>query len=90
MFFLPFKSEDGHLSLGYRDPTVGRLSAMQLLLRRGFVFLGAIGLLAAGVSVHFLVPLPEMGLLGSNFTRDGINTTFTPDQISSTLLVSVT
>uniref|UniRef100_H3DFK4 Multidrug and toxin extrusion protein n=1 Tax=Tetraodon nigroviridis TaxID=99883 RepID=H3DFK4_TETNG len=53
-----FKSEDGQLSVGYRDPSVGYLSTPQLVLRRGLVLLVVVGLLAAGVIVHFLVPLP--------------------------------
>lgn len=75
--------------MGFRNPSVGRLSTRQLLLRRGLALLGVVGLLAVGVSVHFLVPLPQTALLGSNFTLDGINTTFTPDHIFSTPLVSV-
>ncbi|CAG08937.1 unnamed protein product [Tetraodon nigroviridis] len=82
-------SEDGQLSVGYRDPSVGYLSTPQLVLRRGLVLLVVVGLLAAGVIVHFLVPLPEMVLSWSNVTGDGINTTFAPDQIYSTVLVSV-
>lgn len=88
-FFLPFKSEDGHPSVGYREPPIGYLSVPQLVLRRGLVFLGVVGLLAAGITVYFLVPLPEMMLSWSNVTGDGINTTFAPDQIYSTALVSV-
>lgn len=75
--------------MGFRDPTIGHLSAVQLLVRRGLALLVVVGLLAAGVSVYFLVPLKEMALSGSNFTLDGINTTFSPDQMYSTVLVSV-
>lgn len=42
----------------------------------------AVALLAVGAGVHFLVPLPE-----TNSTVDSINTTYTPDQIFSTMLV---
>uniref|UniRef100_A0AAV2J2I2 Multidrug and toxin extrusion protein n=1 Tax=Knipowitschia caucasica TaxID=637954 RepID=A0AAV2J2I2_KNICA len=37
----------------------GKLGIRQLLLRRGLVALGAVVVLALGVGVHFLVPLPE-------------------------------
>ncbi|KAM8903169.1 multidrug and toxin extrusion protein 1-like [Spinachia spinachia] len=48
----------------------GRLSTAQLVLRRGLILFAAVGLLAVGATVHFLVPRPQ-----SNFTLDLINTT---------------
>lgn len=59
-----------------------RLSITQLILRRGLIMFAAVALLAVGAGVHFLVPLPE-----TNSTVDSINTTYTPDQIFSTMLV---
>ncbi|XP_037327427.2 multidrug and toxin extrusion protein 1-like isoform X1 [Pungitius pungitius] len=60
----------------------GRLSTAQLILRRGLTALAAVGLLAVGATVHFLVPLPQ-----NNFTLDWINATHTPHQILSTATV---
>ncbi|XP_074535823.1 multidrug and toxin extrusion protein 1-like [Halichoeres trimaculatus] len=65
------------------------LSTTQLVIRRGLTVLAAVGLLAVGVCVHFLVPLPEIPQSASNFTLDLINTTFTPDHMLTTVLVSV-
>ncbi|XP_041796805.1 multidrug and toxin extrusion protein 1-like [Chelmon rostratus] len=65
----------------------GRLSTTQLILRRGLAMFAAVALLAVGVSVHFLVPLPETLRSEANLTSDWINTTYTPDQIFSTVLV---
>lgn len=92
-----FKSVDGYLSVGtdcHDGNTetrlkVGRLSTTQLILRRGLTMLMAVGLLAVGASVHFLVPLPETVPLEANLTLDWINTTYTPDQIFSTALVAI-
>ncbi|XP_020784411.2 multidrug and toxin extrusion protein 1-like [Boleophthalmus pectinirostris] len=53
----------------------GALSPGQLLLRRGLVALGAVAILALGVSVHFLVPLPESHSLQINSTLNQVNTT---------------
>lgn len=66
----------------------GRLSTKQLILRRGLTMLVAVGLLAVGTSVHFLVPLPVRPT-DANFTLDWINTTNIPDQSLATVLVSV-
>lgn len=63
------------------------LSTSQLILRRGLTVCAALALLAVGTTVHFLVPLPEILSLQTNFTTDWINTTFTPDHIFSTLMV---
>uniref|UniRef100_A0A4W6BV68 Multidrug and toxin extrusion protein n=1 Tax=Lates calcarifer TaxID=8187 RepID=A0A4W6BV68_LATCA len=65
----------------------GRLSTTQLILRRGLTMFAAVGLLAVGASVHFLVPLPETPPSEANHTMDWINTTYTPDQIFSTVLI---
>ncbi|KAK7883106.1 hypothetical protein WMY93_029280 [Mugilogobius chulae] len=66
-------------------PKKGRaLSTSQLLLRRGLVALGALVVLAVGISVHFLVPLPESQASQINSTLEWINTTE-----ASTLLFSV-
>ncbi|XP_042270166.1 multidrug and toxin extrusion protein 1-like isoform X1 [Thunnus albacares] len=64
-----------------------RLSITQLIFRRGLTMFAAVALLAVGVCVHFLVPLPETLSSEANFTMDWINTTYTPDQILSTALV---
>lgn len=53
----------------------GGLSSTQLLLRRGLVTLGAVALLAVGVTVRFLVPLPESRFPETNSTLDWSNTT---------------
>lgn len=63
------------------------LSTTQLMLRRGLIVFAAAALLAAGASVHFLVPLPEPHSSEANFTLSRINATnVTPDQIVSTAL----
>uniref|UniRef100_A0A3B4AGF4 Multidrug and toxin extrusion protein n=1 Tax=Periophthalmus magnuspinnatus TaxID=409849 RepID=A0A3B4AGF4_9GOBI len=53
----------------------GVLSPCQLLLRRGLVVLGAVAILAIGVSVRFLVPLPESQSSLINSTLNWVNTT---------------
>ncbi|XP_068441204.1 multidrug and toxin extrusion protein 1-like [Clinocottus analis] len=53
-----------------------RLSTTQLILRRGLIVFAAVALLAAGATVHFLVPLPETRPSEANFTLDWINTTY--------------
>ncbi|KAM8768697.1 multidrug and toxin extrusion protein 1-like [Acanthopagrus schlegelii] len=63
----------------------GRLSITQLILRRGLTMFAAVALLAVGASVHFLVPLPETSK--ANLTSEWINTTYSPDQIFSTVLL---
>uniref|UniRef100_A0A665TRR2 Multidrug and toxin extrusion protein n=1 Tax=Echeneis naucrates TaxID=173247 RepID=A0A665TRR2_ECHNA len=60
--------------------TGGRLSTTQLILRRGLTLFSAVALLVVGASVHFLVSLPD-NLSSENL----INTTYTPDQIISTV-----
>ncbi|GAA6225757.1 multidrug and toxin extrusion protein 1-like [Lates japonicus] len=75
---------DGHVVQQMRG---GRLSTTQLILRRGLTMFAAVGLLAVGASVHFLVPLPETPPSEANYTMDWINTTYTPDQIVSTVLI---
>lgn len=64
----------------------GHLSTTQLILRRGLTMFSALALLAVGAIVHFLVPLPETPLSEANVTMDMINTTYSPDQILTTLL----
>lgn len=54
------------------------LSSAQLLLRRGLVTLGAVVLLAVGVMVHVLVPLPVPRSMEANSTLDGGNATDVP------------
>ncbi|XP_030600748.1 multidrug and toxin extrusion protein 1-like [Archocentrus centrarchus] len=92
------KSGDGYMpvstkcqeSQGARvdqDLKISRLSTTQLILRRGLTMFAAVGLLAIGAGVHFLVPLPET--LPANFTLDWINSTDTPDQIFSSVLVTL-
>nr|XP_040031536.1 multidrug and toxin extrusion protein 1-like [Gasterosteus aculeatus aculeatus] len=67
----------------------GRLSTTQLVLRRGLTAFAAVGLLAVGATVHFLVPLPESQASEANFTLDWINTTYTPHPNLSTELVPI-
>lgn len=96
------KSVDGYMSVSTECPDgdtetqrghvvqqvkADRLSITQLIFRRGLTMFAAIALLAVGVCVHFLVPLPETLSSEANFTMDWINTTYTPDQILSTVLV---
>lgn len=64
------------------------LSNTQLILRRGLTMFVAVALLAVAVCVRFLVPLPENLSVQANFTMDGINTTYLPDVILSTVLSS--
>ncbi|XP_028275489.1 multidrug and toxin extrusion protein 1-like isoform X2 [Parambassis ranga] len=88
-------SVDGYLSVSSRDTSQdghavqrlngSRLSTTQLIIRRGLTVLAALALLALGVTVHVLVPLPQT--LSTNSTLDWINTTYTPDQIFSTVMV---
>uniref|UniRef100_G3PA46 Multidrug and toxin extrusion protein n=1 Tax=Gasterosteus aculeatus aculeatus TaxID=481459 RepID=G3PA46_GASAC len=59
----------------------GHLSTGQLILRRGLTAFAAVGLLAVGAAVHFLVPRQQ-----TNFTLDWNNTTHT-HQILSTAQV---
>ncbi|XP_065816369.1 solute carrier family 47 member 4 [Labrus bergylta] len=67
----------------------GHISTTQLILRRGLTMFAAVALLAVGACVHFLVPLPETPFTGGNSTLDLINATFIPDQMISTVLVSI-
>lgn len=78
-------TQGGHVAL--QQQTGGRLSATQLVLRRGLTVFAAVGLLAVGATVHFLVPLTEsLSAEANNNTMDWINTTHTPDQISTVLI----
>ncbi|XP_073342105.1 multidrug and toxin extrusion protein 1-like [Pagrus major] len=78
-------SAEGHETQGGQQLKGGHLSITQLILRRGLTMFAAVALLALGTSVHFLVPLPETS--EANFTSDWINTTYSPDQIFSTVLL---
>ncbi|XP_029964791.1 multidrug and toxin extrusion protein 1-like isoform X1 [Salarias fasciatus] len=69
-----------------QQPKGRRLSTTQLIVRRGLTMCAAVLLLAVGAAVHFLVPLPETPS-SSNFTLDQINTTYTPGQTLSTVLL---
>ncbi|XP_040902406.1 multidrug and toxin extrusion protein 1-like [Toxotes jaculatrix] len=80
------EAQGGH---GVQQVRGGHLSLTQLMLRRGLIMFAALALLAVGASVHFLVPLPETLPSEANFTMDWINTTYTPDQIFSTVLVPI-
>ncbi|CAN9510894.1 unnamed protein product [Ophioblennius macclurei] len=64
-----------------------RLSAAQLLVRRGLAAGVACVLLAVGAAVHFLVPLPKTTTTttppSGNATLQWINATRTPDHTSS-------
>lgn len=87
------EDHDGNVETLGRDmvqpPKGGRLSTTQLIVRRGLTMFAAFTLLAVGASVHFLVPLPETLHSQANFTLDWINTTYTPDQIFSTVLAPI-
>uniref|UniRef100_A0A3B4UBP1 Multidrug and toxin extrusion protein n=1 Tax=Seriola dumerili TaxID=41447 RepID=A0A3B4UBP1_SERDU len=78
------ETQDGHVVQQVKG---GRLSTTQLILRRGLTMFLAVGLLAVGASVHFLAPFPQTFSSEANFTKAWINTTYTPDQILSTVLV---
>uniref|UniRef100_A0A665TGY2 Multidrug and toxin extrusion protein n=1 Tax=Echeneis naucrates TaxID=173247 RepID=A0A665TGY2_ECHNA len=95
--FLSFQSVDGYMCKRtecynwnmetqggpvVQQVTGGRLSTTQLILRRGLTLFSAVALLVVGASVHFLVSLPD-NLSSENL----INTTYTPDQIISTVPV---
>lgn len=69
------------------DPKSSHLSITQLIIRRGLTVFAAVGLLAVGVGVYFLVPLPET--IPANSTMDWINSTDTPDQIFTSVLVTL-
>lgn len=57
------------------------LSTAQLILRRGLTTLAALLILAVGIAVHLIVPLPEVSNgAGANFTLDSNFTTATPSQ----------
>ncbi|KAM9852886.1 multidrug and toxin extrusion protein 1-like [Aulostomus maculatus] len=66
----------------------GHLTITQLILRRGLTVFAAVALLAVGVCVHFLVPLPENLPSGFNLTMNWVNTTYSPHQILPTELDS--
>ncbi|XP_056229103.1 multidrug and toxin extrusion protein 1-like [Seriola aureovittata] len=78
------ETQDGHVVQQVKG---GRLSTTQLILRRGLTMFLAVGLLAVGASVHFLAPFPQTFSSEANFTKAWINSTYTPDQILSTVLV---
>ncbi|GAA6221304.1 multidrug and toxin extrusion protein 1-like [Lates japonicus] len=80
------ETQSGHVVQQMRG---GHLSTTQLILRRGLTMFAAVGLLAVGASVHFLVPLPETPPSEANYTMDWINTTYMPDQIFTTVLVPI-
>ncbi|KAM9359558.1 multidrug and toxin extrusion protein 1-like [Symphorus nematophorus] len=91
--YIPVSTEDhdentetqgGHVAQELKG---GRLSTTQLILRRGLTMFAAVALLAAGACVHFLVPSPETVSSEANSTLNWINTTDTPDQIFSTVLI---
>ncbi|XP_058490983.1 multidrug and toxin extrusion protein 1-like isoform X1 [Solea solea] len=78
------ETRGGHVVLQQQQQqqTGGRLSGAQLILRRGLTAFAALALLAAGTSVHFLVPLPEtLASEGGDNATEWINSTFTPDHI---------
>uniref|UniRef100_A0A4W6BQG7 Solute carrier family 47 member 4 n=1 Tax=Lates calcarifer TaxID=8187 RepID=A0A4W6BQG7_LATCA len=85
-FETAYETQSGHVVQQMKE---GRLSTTQLILRRGLTMFAAVGLLAVGASVHFLVPLPETPPSEANHTMDWINTTYTPDQIFTTVLVPI-
>ena len=77
------ETQRGHM---IQQANASHLSITQLILRRGLTLFVAVALLAVGAGVHILVPLPEIRTSEANFTMDWINTTYTPDQILSTVL----
>ncbi|XP_061575594.1 multidrug and toxin extrusion protein 1-like [Cololabis saira] len=74
--FVSTEQKDGSSETQLTGP---RLSTSQLIIRRGLVAFAAVALLAVGVSVHFLVPLPEIHSAKANLTEDSINATSAPD-----------
>uniref|UniRef100_A0A1A7Y007 Multidrug and toxin extrusion protein n=1 Tax=Iconisemion striatum TaxID=60296 RepID=A0A1A7Y007_9TELE len=76
--------EGGHVVQQLKD---NRLSITQLIIRRGLTAFAAVALLSVGTVVLFLIPLPEIQPAESNYTRDWINATYSPDSIFSTELV---
>lgn len=80
------ETQGGHVVPQLKDY---HLSTTQLIIRRGLTMFAAVALLVVGASVHFLVPLPERQSSEANFTLDWINTTSTPDQMFSTVLVPI-
>ncbi|XP_072320459.1 solute carrier family 47 member 4 isoform X3 [Eucyclogobius newberryi] len=53
-----------------------RLSSSQLIIRRGFTLLSAVGLFALGITIHLIVPLPDaykISLHWLNSTHDSSN-----------------
>uniref|UniRef100_A0A667YXD1 Multidrug and toxin extrusion protein n=1 Tax=Myripristis murdjan TaxID=586833 RepID=A0A667YXD1_9TELE len=80
------ESKDGNAETqSGAEPRRRRLSPAQLILRRGLTLIVLLALLAVGISVHSLVPLPESRFSEGNLT-DWINTTQPTDQIQSTPL----
>ncbi|XP_056139502.1 solute carrier family 47 member 4 [Lampris incognitus] len=63
----------------------GPLSPTQLILRRGTTTFALLAVLAVGISVHLLLPLPQTFLSGGNRTTDWINTTHAPDLVQPTV-----
>ncbi|XP_051965808.1 multidrug and toxin extrusion protein 1-like [Xyrauchen texanus] len=59
------------------------LSTSQLILRRGLITLASVLILAVGIAVHFIVPLPELPYsAGANITLDwNCTTATTPIQL---------
>lgn len=70
--------------LRIQQQKTARLSATQLLIRRGLTVFAAVALLAVGAGVHILVPLPEAHSAQANFTSDWINATVAPHQFLPT------
>lgn len=71
--YMPVGTEehDGNKATKLR---AGYLSNTQLVLRRGLTAFVAVGLLALGVCMHVLVPLPEIVPLMANSTLDNTTT----------------
>ncbi|XP_068173891.1 solute carrier family 47 member 4 [Antennarius striatus] len=69
---------------GVHQSQNGHLSVTQLIIRRVFTLLVAVAILAVGVTVHYIVPLPEPLPTKANLTVDWINTTST-DRVLSTV-----
>ncbi|XP_067102830.1 solute carrier family 47 member 4 [Osmerus mordax] len=77
--------EDQGLRQGGAERPRAHLSTTQLLLRRGLTVLAAVGLLVVGVSIHLVLPLPEiLPVPGGNLTVGWINTSISTDLVSST------
>ncbi|XP_063060409.1 multidrug and toxin extrusion protein 1-like [Engraulis encrasicolus] len=99
------QAENGHGSLVYQEleglkapvsesqhhQPAALLSSSQLLLRRGLTTLAALLILAVGISVHLLMPLPESSWSSvGNATMEDGNWTTTASPLEQSTVISLT